>query len=237
MATYLPPDMEQEQADIARQRAYAQLLQQQGMSAPQGQMVGDRYVAPHATQYLAQLLNSYAGNKKMEQADARSKALAEQLSGRRKSWLDSMPQATPGQAVDLQGPTPDGSQLQGVTEGKTPSSSDYLNWAMRGMQVDPQMAQTGFNMADRIENREAQAEARKVAMQQRIAEMQQRSEDARASQAERIAAAAEAARLQREFQAQMAELTANCFECETPLHGPYCPKCTPMSAIMGKEEW
>jgi hypothetical protein len=87
---------------------------------------------------------------------------------------------------------------------KEASGDDYLQWALKGMQVDPNAAQLGMKMADRQENRQAQREQQTALREQRMQELQLRMQDARLSAQERMAAQQEAARLQREFQAQMA---------------------------------
>jgi hypothetical protein len=61
---------------LERQRKMAELLMQQGMQAPQGQMVSGRYVAPSWTQQLAQLGNAALGAYGMSEAEKEQKQLA-----------------------------------------------------------------------------------------------------------------------------------------------------------------
>jgi hypothetical protein len=75
----LPPELFAEQQQLNRQQQMAQMLMQQGMQQPQGQMVSGRYVAPSFFQYAAPLAQMYAGTRMAEQGDKRALALAEQL--------------------------------------------------------------------------------------------------------------------------------------------------------------
>lgn len=63
---------------LERQRKIAEMLMQQGMQAPQGQMVSGHYVAPSWTQNLAQLANAGLGVYGMNKAEEKQQALAQQ---------------------------------------------------------------------------------------------------------------------------------------------------------------
>lgn len=201
---FVPPEEQEELASIERSRKYAELLRAQ--SAPQeGKMVSGHYIPPGALSYVTQILGGALAGQQSKAADAKALALAQKLGGAQKDWLGSMPKATPEQQVSLQGPTPDGAPLTGTQPAQNPTGGDFLNWAMKGMSVNPQMAQAGFGMADRLEARDAQSEAQKAAQEQRIQELQIRSEDARLGQQERMAAQAQARKEQQEFQMRMAQ--------------------------------
>jgi hypothetical protein len=58
----MPQDDTLMQLDFKRKLALADALRQQQM--PEGQMVSGRYVAPSFTQYLANAVDTYQGNKK-----------------------------------------------------------------------------------------------------------------------------------------------------------------------------
>jgi len=75
LAGNLPPEYLAEQQAINRQQQMAQLLMQQGMQQPTGQMVSGRYVAPSFFQDALPLLQSSVGTQIQEKAD---KALASQ---------------------------------------------------------------------------------------------------------------------------------------------------------------
>jgi len=79
LAGSLPPEILQQQQALNRQQQMAQLLMQQGMNQPQGQMVSGRYVAPSFFQYAAPLAQLYAGQRLAEKGDKAMADLAEQL--------------------------------------------------------------------------------------------------------------------------------------------------------------
>ena len=72
----LSPEQQIRQQQIARQQKMAELLMQQGQQTPQGQMVGNRFVAPSFFQYAAPLLQGYVGRKELEKAEAEQLNLA-----------------------------------------------------------------------------------------------------------------------------------------------------------------
>jgi hypothetical protein len=61
---------------LERQRQMAQMLLKQGMTMPQGQMIGDRYVPTNPMQYVGNLFNTYAGQKGLESVDQQELAMA-----------------------------------------------------------------------------------------------------------------------------------------------------------------
>lgn len=75
----LSPEEAIEQQRISRQQQMANLLMQQGMQAPQGQMISGRYVPPSIFQNLAGLANVYVGRKLGEEAEQKQLDLAKKL--------------------------------------------------------------------------------------------------------------------------------------------------------------
>jgi hypothetical protein len=75
----LPLEEVLKQQQISRQQQMAQLLMQQGMQQPQGQMVSGRYVAPSIFQNLAGLANVYMGQRGIEKAEQEQLKMAERL--------------------------------------------------------------------------------------------------------------------------------------------------------------
>lgn len=75
----LPPEILAQQQQLNRQQQMAQLLMQQGMNQPSGQMVSGRYVAPSFFQYAAPLFQVYAGKSLAEEGDKAAVKLAQQL--------------------------------------------------------------------------------------------------------------------------------------------------------------
>lgn len=70
-----PSDWTVEQQDISRQRKMADILREQSMQAPQGQMIGNQFVAPSMTQGLARVLQSYMGAKLNKDLDAKERGI------------------------------------------------------------------------------------------------------------------------------------------------------------------
>jgi hypothetical protein len=75
----LNPEQMLQQQQILRQQRMAELLMNK--PAPQGQMVGNRYVAPSWTQNLANLANIYVGKEGIEKAEQAQLDLAKAIRG------------------------------------------------------------------------------------------------------------------------------------------------------------
>jgi len=101
----LNPEQMLQQQQILRQQKMAEMLMQQ--PAPQGQMIGNRYVAPSFTQNLANLANLAVGQYKMEDADKRQIDLATKLRERESEALGKYMTSltpTPDKVTELAGP-------------------------------------------------------------------------------------------------------------------------------------
>jgi hypothetical protein len=70
---------QEELMGLNRQRALANMLLQQNMQAPQGQMVSGRYVAPNPLQYLGNMAQIVSANQMASEADKEQMKLASQL--------------------------------------------------------------------------------------------------------------------------------------------------------------
>ncbi len=75
----LNPEQMLQQQQILRQQKMAEMLMQQGMQQPQGQMISGRYVAPSIFQNLGNLANLYMGQRGIEKAEQAQIDLAKQL--------------------------------------------------------------------------------------------------------------------------------------------------------------
>jgi hypothetical protein len=75
----LNPEQMLQQQQILRQQKMAEMLMQQGMQQPQGQMISGHYVAPSFTQNLAGLANMYFGQKGIERSDQAQLDLAKAI--------------------------------------------------------------------------------------------------------------------------------------------------------------
>jgi hypothetical protein len=100
-----------------RQRQMAQALLKQGMTSPQGQMIGDRYVPANPMQYIGNLFNVYAGQKGLETTDqqelAMAKALRQQDMADLQAGMD-LYQGTKEKFTELAGPYVRDSGLKGA---------------------------------------------------------------------------------------------------------------------------
>lgn len=103
----LSPEEAVEQQRISRQQQMAQMLMQQGMQAPQGQMISGRYVPPSIFQNLAGLANVYVGRKLGEETEQKQLDLAKKLrEGEQKTveeYLKAI-QSAPEQRTEMAGP-------------------------------------------------------------------------------------------------------------------------------------
>ena len=81
----LTPEQMLQQQQILRQQKMAEMLMQQ--PAPQGQMIGNRFVAPSFTQNLANLANMYVGQRAIEKGDQAQIDLAKAIREQQKVGL------------------------------------------------------------------------------------------------------------------------------------------------------
>jgi len=75
----LTPEQMLQQQQILRQQKMAEMLMQQGMQQPQGQMISGHYVAPSIFQNLAGLANTYVGQKGIEKGEQAQLDLAKAI--------------------------------------------------------------------------------------------------------------------------------------------------------------
>lgn len=133
------PDFQAQQQEIERRRAMAEMLRKQASSPmPQGQMVGNQFVAPHFAQYLPGLLNAAQSAYAQKQAGDAEKSYAQQVADAKKQWLSTLPQATaaiPGRE-ELYGPQAEGGspELAAVPEvpAQLPDTSSVLKATLAG---------------------------------------------------------------------------------------------------------
>ena len=111
----LNPEQMLQQQQILRQQKMAEMLMQQGMQQPQGQMVSGRYVAPSIFQNLAGLANVYMGQKGIEKAEKAQLDMAKAIrQGDILATADFMStrQGKPAEMYPTQaGPMPDGGNI------------------------------------------------------------------------------------------------------------------------------
>jgi hypothetical protein len=104
-----------QQQQILRQQKMAEMLMQQGMQQPQGQMISGRYVAPSIFQNIAGLANQYVGQRGIEKAEQAQIDLAKAIrQGDIAATADFMStkQGRPAEMFAAQaGPMPDGGNI------------------------------------------------------------------------------------------------------------------------------
>jgi hypothetical protein len=111
----LNPEQMLQQQQILRQQKMAEMLMQQGMQQPQGQMISGRYVAPSIFQNIAGLANTYMGQRGIEKANQAQIDLAKAIrQGETEALADFMStkQGRPAEMFPAQaGPMPDGGNI------------------------------------------------------------------------------------------------------------------------------
>jgi hypothetical protein len=101
----LTPEQMLQQQQILRQQKMAEMLMQQGMQQPQGQMISGHYVRPSIFQNLAGLANTYVGQRGIEKAEQAQLDMAKAIREQQKVGLADYYQTlkgTPSQAGNLQ---------------------------------------------------------------------------------------------------------------------------------------
>jgi hypothetical protein len=69
IASGLPPELDAEMRGLTRRQALAEAMLKQSQQAPQGQMAGRFYVPPSPLQGIAQMVQSYVANKRLDDGD------------------------------------------------------------------------------------------------------------------------------------------------------------------------
>jgi len=114
-----------ELAGFDRQRKMAQMLVQQGMQTPQGQMVGDRYVPANPLQFIGNLFQQYAGQKSLEDIDKKELSMAQALRQKEIADLNKFAElqyGTSDQMVQQAGPMMDGGNIAPqMVQGQAPN--------------------------------------------------------------------------------------------------------------------
>lgn len=191
------PDFDAQTAAATRARAVADFLRKQAaqQTQPQGQMVSGHFVAPHWTQYLANIMGQLnvgmadrqATDAETQQANAQNQAANQ--------WRSSLPQAVQARAaVPGQAATPFGSRdepQQDATAGSPAMPYQPVPVAARlkatlaGMS-NPKTAREAVvwnagmaEEAKREDEQQAKRENLQATLAQRAMELQVKSEDAR----------------------------------------------------------
>jgi hypothetical protein len=142
MGTLTPEQMLQQQ-QILRQQKMAEMLVQQGSQQPQGQMIGNRYVAPSFTQNLAGLANIYFGQRGIDKANQAQIDLAKQLRADESSAMADFLQqkqgrpAGPDTVTEMAGPYMGNIPMPTATMAGTPAVAGNPQAAYANLYANP----------------------------------------------------------------------------------------------------
>ena len=147
----LTPEQMLQQQQILRQQKMAEMLINQ--PAPQGQMIGNRYVAPSFTQNLASLANVYFGQRGIDKANQAQIDLARQLRADETSAMaDFMQQkqgrpAVPEQVTEMAGPYTGNVPMPTATIAGTPAVAPNPQAAYANLMANPKASSRLQNLA------------------------------------------------------------------------------------------
>jgi hypothetical protein len=147
----LNPEQMLQQQQILRQQKMAEMLMQQGMQQPQGQMISGRYVAPSIFQNLAGLANQYIGQRGIEKAQQAQIDLAKQLRADESSAMADFMQQRQGRPAEMfaaqAGPMPDGGNipLQESRAAIAPNPQGAYANLMANPKASPRLQNLAFN--------------------------------------------------------------------------------------------
>lgn len=154
MASYNP--YEQKVIGYEQQRKLAESLRNAEM--PQGQMIGQHYVAANPLSQIGTMLRQYAGMEMEDRARKGIEDVRKEQGQALKDWQAAMPKT---KVEEMAGPV-----YQGETPTRTtkPTAEDYMAWAQQGMAIDPSAAAMGMQSANMQLTREANAQALQAKM-------------------------------------------------------------------------
>lgn len=147
----LNPEQMLQQQQILRQQKMAEMLMQQGMQQPQGQMVSGRYVAPSIFQNIAGLANTFVGQRGIEKAQQAQIDLAKQLRADETSAMADFIQQRQGRPAEMfaaqAGPTPEGGNIP-IQESRAaipPNPQGAYANLMANPKASPRLQNLAFN--------------------------------------------------------------------------------------------
>ena len=205
---------------IAQQRA--KYLRQQDTQAPEGRMVGGRYVAANPLEYLAAGLRGYGGFKGEQQAnqeltDLQSKKqqamqgdMSAMLSALRGKPAETVQPLTPNDDEgNVNPPVQMPAQAGGVDQFyQAAMKSQFPQFQQMGMQGMMQMPQLEAQQKEREDARAFRQQEAQAARDARAEELQMRMQDQRASQAEKLQAQRELQQMQIDARKDMQRMIA-----------------------------
>lgn len=112
----LPPEYGPVMQDTSRQMKLADLLRQQSMDMPQGQMVSGHYVAPSITQYMAQMLKGYNAGKMEDAAYKKQQGAYEDYKAKKATAAQDLAEALKPKTVEQPVDYSDAGGMPGMVE-------------------------------------------------------------------------------------------------------------------------
>lgn len=143
MANIVANPYEQEAQEIARRRAFAEALRQQGMQQQGPRMVGGVRQQSSVLDGLNQALKAYSGRVGVEQADQQTRDLQTRRQEALKGFFKSMPQDQQTTQQQLVGDRPGAGSFEDVTTTKKATPEDYMKWLASGTEIGPEAVQIG----------------------------------------------------------------------------------------------
>jgi len=203
-----------EAIQIMRRQQMAQQLLDQSQQPLSSQMVSGHLVTPSWTQQLAKGLQSYLGQKGLQESDQAQQKLAETLRGKRAEEMGQLTQLLQGRPADQLAPDEQGP----VRPAQGPDMAGAYNFAANaqspelqqfGMQGIAQMPAMAAQKAAREEDRAFRQQESEANRLGKMEELKLRMEDGRRSQQERLQAQKDLREMQIQASKDNARLVAS----------------------------
>jgi len=165
MPTYAPS-----MVALQNRQKMGDLLRQQSMDSPNGEMVSGHYVAPSWTQYAAQLLKGYMGGKMSDEATQGQADLGKQLQAAKTESINNMINTMPGSQYAT---TPD----QTVMQTRPNSDQDVTKWILTSQQANPEGANAAIKMYEMQQQREAAKQLKEATLAAETTRREEASKD------------------------------------------------------------
>ena len=137
-------DYDAEAQQLAERKRYAEALRQQGQQAvPNGQMVGNQFVATHPLQHLASALRQYSGQRELKDVGTAERDLAQRRQEDIANAIRTLPSATTTTEQQLVGDRPGAGSFEPVTKTQHPTPDAFFNWMAQNAHLGPQISQLG----------------------------------------------------------------------------------------------
>ena len=165
MPTYAPS-----MVALQNRQKMADMLRQQSMDSPNGEMVSGHYVAPSWTQYAAQLLKGYMGGKMSDEATQGQADLGKQLQAAKTESINNMINTMPGSQYAT---TPD----QTVMQTRPNSDQDVTKWILTSQQANPEGANAAIKMYEMKQQHEVAELIKKATLATETTRREEASKD------------------------------------------------------------